>query len=75
MFIFFFFLSRRDIPVTNYRSHTLHCARNVTKCSDCDEIIQREDLDVHIQLVHSIQNCDLCGIDIEAKKLHDHRVS
>lgn len=35
------FHSRRDVPLTNYRMHTLHCARNVVLCKECGEPVPR----------------------------------
>lgn len=66
--------SRRDVPVSNYRLHTLHCAKNVVVCKECDLAVPRAEADAHNAAVHALKVCDQCGIRVEARKLHDHRV-
>ena len=73
---FFIFCSKKDIPVTNYRSHTLYCARNMVKCPDCDIMVAHgnENMELHRQEFHALRICDQCGVSIEAYKLPEHKV-
>ena len=73
---FFYFCSKKDIPVTNYRSHTLYCARNMVKCPDCDIMVAHgnENMELHRQEFHALRICDQCGVSIEAYKLPEHKV-
>ena len=67
--------SKRDVLVTNYRTHTLHCKRrNFIKCGDCGESVPADDFDRHCEAEHAIRICDQCNIGVEARKLNDHRV-
>ena len=59
----------------NYRVHTAHCARNVTTCRHCPATLSRSEMNEHYEAAHAIKVCDQCGINVEAGKLHDHRVS
>lgn len=67
--------SKRDIPVKNYRMHTLHCARNVMLCPECQEPIPRSELEEHQKEEHSLKTCDLCNAQMEPKELAEHKVS
>jgi len=59
----------------NYRMHTLHCARNIALCPDCDEPIPRGELEEHKEEVHGLQDCPLCAEKVEACKLEEHQES
>lgn len=69
-----FCCSKKDIPVTNYRMHTLHCARNMVKCPDCDVMVGKGDTEIHRVEFHSLRVCDQCQVSIEAFKLPEHKV-
>eukprot|EP00092_Neocalanus_flemingeri_P014217 GFUD01015337.1.p1 GENE.GFUD01015337.1~~GFUD01015337.1.p1 ORF type:complete len:1160 (-),score=218.81 GFUD01015337.1:340-3819(-) len=66
---------RRDIPSHNYQMHSMHCARNIALCPDCDEPIPRGELEEHKEEVHGLKDCPLCAEKIEACKLEDHQAS
>jgi len=66
---------RRDIPMQNYRMHTLHCARNIALCPDCDEPIPRGELEEHKAEVHGLKDCSMCGKKVEACKMEEHQES
>lgn len=56
--------------------HTLHCARNIALCPDCDEPIPRGELEEHKEEFHSLKDCpSLCGEKVEACKLEEHQAS
>ena len=59
----------------NYRMHSLHCARNIALCPDCDEPIPRGELEEHKEEVHGLRDCPLCAEKVEACKLEDHQVT
>ena len=69
-----FYCSKQDIPVSNYRTHTLHCARNVTKCPDCDSMVTKDSMAAHYEEAHTLRECDQCHISVEAFKLPEHKV-
>eukprot|EP00094_Tigriopus_californicus_P010382 TCALIF_10014-PA protein Name:"Similar to Trafd1 TRAF-type zinc finger domain-containing protein 1 (Rattus norvegicus)" AED:0.02 eAED:0.03 QI:0/0.83/0.71/1/0.83/0.85/7/147/873 len=66
-------MSKRDIPLSVYTTHTAHCARNFVVCKDCGETIERFDMVEHKRNAHAIMVCDQCGVKVEARKLNDHR--
>lgn len=47
---------KRDIPCKSYQMHTLHCVRNITLCSVCDEPIPKRDFDDHKQQCSASNN-------------------
>ena len=53
--------------------HTLHCARNMVKCQDCELMIGKEHEDAHRLEFHSLRKCDQCEVSIEAFKLPEHK--
>ena len=56
--------------------HSLHCARNIALCPDCDEPIPRGELEEHKAEVHGLVECPMmCGEKVEACKLDDHKVN
>ena len=54
--------------------HTLHCARNMVKCFECDTMVGKDSMDLHLEEFHCLKVCDLCGVNIEAFKLPEHKV-
>ena len=54
--------------------HTLHCARNVVKCIECDATVGKEGLAAHNQEAHTLRVCEQCLISVEAYKLPEHKV-
>ena len=69
--------SKRDIPVSNYRTHTLHCQRSnlpLTKCTDCDAMVSQDTVEQHRREAHTLRVCDLCHISVEAFKMPEHMV-
>ena len=60
--------------MSNYRTHTLHCARNVTKCPDCDSMVTKDSMAAHYEEAHTLRECDQCHISVEAFKLPEHKV-
>ena len=71
----FEYCSQKDIPVSNYRTHTLHCAKNVLKCKECDVIVPGGNIDAHNQAVHALKLCDMCYIKVESYKMPEHKVT
>lgn len=55
--------------------HSLHCARNIALCPDCDEPIPRGELEEHKEEVHGLKDCPMCAEKVEACKLEDHQAS
>jgi hypothetical protein len=68
------YFSQKDIPVSNYRTHTLHCAKNVLKCRECDVVVPGGNIKAHNQEAHTLQLCDMCQIKVEAYKMPEHKV-
>ncbi|XP_071750027.1 uncharacterized protein [Lepeophtheirus salmonis] len=64
---------KRDIPVHNYRMHTIQCAGSVTTCPDCGDPVSKDLFDAHHQQFHSPRECPLCGISVQAVKLYSHK--
>ena len=67
--------SKRDIPVVNYKMHTLHCARNVLLCPECDEPVPRSGLEEHNLEFHTEKECEKCGEKMANNVLEEHRRS
>ena len=57
--------------------HSLHCARNIALCPDCDEPIPRGELEEHkAECAGRLVECPMmCGEKVEAGKLDDHKVN
>lgn len=55
--------------------HTLHCARNVILCPDCEEPFPRSELKDHQIEIHSDKECGLCGLKVKAIDLKEHEDS
>lgn len=43
----FLFFSKKEIPQQNYVMHTMHCARNITLCKQCNEPIPKAQFTEH----------------------------
>lgn len=54
--------------------HTLHCARNMVKCQECELMVGKENQELHQLEFHSLRICDQCQVSIEAFKLPEHKV-
>ena len=68
--------SRREIPSASFQLHAVHCARNITLCTRCDEPIPRAEFEEHMETVHRQLECDTgCGARMEVGKMEDHKVS
>ena len=63
--------------MTNYKVHTLQCARNMVKCAECDMMIgtAEDSMQLHKMEFHTLRVCDQCQVSIEAYKLPEHKVS
>ena len=68
------YYSKRDIPVANYRMHTLHCSRNVVLCPECQEPVPRSGLEDHREEEHAQRECELCKEMVAPKDVRDHKV-
>ncbi len=66
--------SKRDIPINNYRMHTVHCVRNVVLCPDCSEPYPRSQLQRHQQEAHSTKECDWCSQEMAPLHIVSHKV-
>ncbi|XP_040579444.1 uncharacterized protein [Lepeophtheirus salmonis] len=64
---------KRDVPVSNYKMHTLHCARNISKCDICQEPVNSSDMETHKDLVHTDKPCSDCGEAIKTIDLEEHK--
>lgn len=51
-----YLLSKREIPVVNFTTHAVHCARNIRVCPACKEPVPAADLPAHHDKMHK-----LCG--------------
>jgi hypothetical protein len=67
--------SKRDIPVVNYRMHTLHCARNVVLCPTCDEPVPKSGVEEHNLEFHTEKECDVCNEKMTPNIVEEHKVS
>ena len=63
--------------MTNYKVHTLQCARNMIKCAECDLMIgtAEDAMQLHKMEFHTLRVCDQCQVSIEAYKLPEHKVN
>lgn len=69
----FFYYSQKPIATSNFVIHSLHCQRNLTKCSKCGEAVPRTSLDEHDLEFHSSINCPDCNVSVEKLQLDAHK--
>ena len=55
--------------------HSLHCARNIALCPQCEEPIPRAEMEDHVKSTHGRVECQQCNAQIEACKLSEHTAS
>lgn len=48
--------SERDVPTANFNLHSLHCKRNLERCSVCGEMVARTCADEHFNELHALVN-------------------
>ena len=63
-----FYFSKKDIPVANYRTHTVHCAKNATKVSKDNTTKASSNSD------EPMLPCEFCDDLIPMRKLLEHQV-
>ncbi|CAM6010118.1 unnamed protein product [Sphagnum balticum] len=62
----------RDVPTANFNLHSLHCKRNLERCSVCGEMVARTCADEHFNELHALVPCSKCGAGIERELLYIH---
>ncbi|KAG8179974.1 hypothetical protein JTE90_016306 [Oedothorax gibbosus] len=64
---------RRDIAAANYVIHSVHCERNIELCGACNEPVPRKEMQKHMEDYHTLDECELCGDEMEKFQMEDHR--
>ena len=62
-----FYFSKKDIPVANYRTHTVHCAKNATKVGKENTTKASSNSD------EPMLPCEFCDDLIPMRKLLEHQ--
>ena len=65
--IYQFHCSKKDIPVANYRTHTVHCAKNATKVGKENTTKASSNSD------EPMLPCEFCDDLIPMRKLLEHQ--
>ena len=65
--IYQFHFSKKDIPVANYRTHTVHCAKNATKVGKENTTKASSNSD------EPMLPCEFCDDLIPMRKLLEHQ--
>uniref|UniRef100_A0A8C8VIX9 TRAF-type zinc finger domain-containing protein 1 n=1 Tax=Pelusios castaneus TaxID=367368 RepID=A0A8C8VIX9_9SAUR len=65
---------KKDIPVTNFTIHEIHCSRNIGVCHFCKESIPKSEMRNHIESEHVQVTCK-CNMKMEKCHLEDHEAS
>ncbi|XP_071447740.1 TRAF-type zinc finger domain-containing protein 1-like isoform X2 [Hetaerina americana] len=66
---------KRDIPSVNFVMHSMHCARNITLCTICEEPVPRSEMDAHQAEFHSPKDCESCGEKLDVSQLTEHKAN
>ncbi|XP_046385271.1 TRAF-type zinc finger domain-containing protein 1-like isoform X2 [Ischnura elegans] len=66
---------KRDIPSVNFVMHSIHCARNITLCTLCEEPVPRSEMDSHQAEFHSLKDCEACGERFDVAQLREHKAN
>ncbi|KAM4810101.1 TRAF-type zinc finger domain-containing protein 1 [Rhinophrynus dorsalis] len=62
---------KRDIPVTNFTIHEIHCKRNISVCHVCKEPFPTSEMEEHLDTEHAPVICK-CKKTLEKRALEEH---
>ncbi|XP_075754863.1 TRAF-type zinc finger domain-containing protein 1 [Pelodiscus sinensis] len=65
---------KKDILVTNFTIHEVHCNRNISLCCFCKESVPKSEMKIHIESEHVQVTCK-CNMKMEKSHLEDHKAS
>lgn len=63
---------KKDIAVSNFTMHEMHCRRHLVLCQHCEEPVPRSELDQHFNDVHAKIACTMCGSEFEKDQIDTH---
>ena len=63
---------QRRIPERNFAMHQLRCARMMTKCERCGDVIHKSEAKAHAES-HELAECDMCGQRVERRAMERHK--
>ncbi|OCU02105.1 TRAF-type zinc finger domain-containing protein 1 [Xenopus laevis] len=65
---------KRDIPLSNFTIHEIHCKRNISVCDVCKEPVPTADMEEHLVTEHAPVTCK-CKMTMEKSVLEEHELS
>uniref|UniRef100_A0A6I8RL73 TRAF-type zinc finger domain-containing protein 1 n=2 Tax=Xenopus tropicalis TaxID=8364 RepID=A0A6I8RL73_XENTR len=65
---------KRDIPLSNFTIHEIHCKRNLSVCDVCKEPVPTADMEEHLATEHMPVTCK-CKMTMEKAFLEEHKLS
>ena len=74
LYLYILIYSKRDIAVSNFLMHEVHCRRNIVLCDHCKEPVPRSELEEHFEEYHAPVKCDLCTGVFEKDVIQKHKV-
>ena len=65
--------SKKMIEESKLPIHEGYCYRNIRKCELCEEMIDVNNKQEHIEEMHTKVKCEQCSADFDKNKLEDHK--
>ncbi|KAL0266568.1 UNVERIFIED_CONTAM: hypothetical protein PYX00_009078 [Menopon gallinae] len=63
---------KRDILSSNFLIHDVHCQRNISLCTKCNEPVNHNQKAEHDEANHSVVFCTSCHAQLEKFRLNSH---
>ena len=62
--LFLSYFSDVAIDESKFMLHEAYCLRNMTKCKECGEVIEKSELEEHMEEEHTSEECPMCHQEI-----------
>uniref|UniRef100_W5JXN4 XIAP associated factor 1 n=1 Tax=Astyanax mexicanus TaxID=7994 RepID=W5JXN4_ASTMX len=65
----------KEVAKVNLPVHEAHCQRFLCLCSDCDELVPKDQLEEHRVEQHTVVRCKMCDKKMQRYKLPNHETN